>query len=1080
MAFRSKKGKQDDYDAGRSKKRRGSESEDEDSRRLATASPCVSKLQGMETTGTSRPSGHDHNKPAELFRKDLISAMKLPDTEPLTSDDFYLIADSWRQEWEKGVQVPVNEETFNVPVVRTITEPSSSGDFKLPQGKMFHAVPDENYNKAVHYLTGMQQLADEVVRYDLDDLDVCWLRRINEERITMGDIEIHEWIMERVMEEFETRCHENMQQIIKTSEGLGIEYDENVICDVCRSPDSEDLNEMVFCDQCDICVHQACYGIQKIPEGSWLCRTCALGIQPQCILCPTSGGAMKGTRSGTKWTHVSCALWIPEVSIGCVEKMEPITKISNIPSSRWALVCTLCRERVGACIQCSVKTCKIAFHVTCAFQNNLEMKTILDGDEEDVKLKAYCPKHTKKFKEGLTGDSIVDISLSPRKEYTQEEKDTMRQQKIIQLQDEFYTCVKAPEVAAKLQLEEEAVDVMYQYWKLKRKVNFNRPLLTPKTEEADLLSKQQEDSLVARMKMFVHLRQDLERVRNLCYMVSRREKFRRSLYRMKEEIFYKQVEVVDNEVLTPKELQTVIQANHGEDIYDRPQHVLKMSRGVFDDSQESDHQSGDNDSMKSGHSPSKLSRFKFGIHKDRYAHLRKKNRGLMNLNRDKLGVSLSSALGVSLSSALGSSKDLERVMPCVAESVHSETDTIKDSDDVKSLDSNNSQTRRRSQRGSLDIKREAIDRTDGSNVMKAAEVENQPHVRTRTKIRNNGSLVDKILKEDRNGIIKAEFTSSSESEDVESPWPSFAITRKDSDSSFHSKSSINGVKKCYNRLSLKSRLNDHNHRRTVNGLPEKGHIKKIDDYFKLAGPSELKFCSADGSGDQSMRISPVKPTESLLKGGPNSPHKEIEKKELCESFIAGHTSPLAGYRIPRKSSSSSRKVSSPIHIATDLNLITINSPETRGAKKKLIAEIESAATDRIFERIDDDISISRSSRDTTPDKETLTRRTIKRDLMVSDFNDLHNVHRKLRKRTSSSKPASECTRSDVGSVDFENENNLNSECSATESETSGPMIRRKSRRLGPLTDEESVDSLQSSRQSSQSRETRSRLWSMQS
>ena len=41
---------------------------------------------------------------------------------------------------------------------------------------------------------------------------------------------------------------------------------------------------------------------------------------------------------------------------------------------------------------------------------------------------------------------------------------------------------------------------------------FNRPLLTPKTEEADLLEKQQEDSLLARMKMFVHLRQDLERV----------------------------------------------------------------------------------------------------------------------------------------------------------------------------------------------------------------------------------------------------------------------------------------------------------------------------------------------------------------------------------------------------------------------------------------------------------------------------------------------------------------------------------------------------------------------------------------
>ena len=88
---------------------------------------------------------------------------------------------------------------------------------------------------------------------------------------------------------------------------------------------------MVFCDQCNICVHQACYGITHIPAGQWLCRTCALGTQPKCELCPNRGGAMKSTKSGQKWAHVSCALWIPEVSIGCVEKMEPITKISSIP-----------------------------------------------------------------------------------------------------------------------------------------------------------------------------------------------------------------------------------------------------------------------------------------------------------------------------------------------------------------------------------------------------------------------------------------------------------------------------------------------------------------------------------------------------------------------------------------------------------------------------------------------------------------------------------------------------------------------------------------------------------------------------
>jgi hypothetical protein len=56
---------------------------------------------------------------------------------------------------------------------------------------------------------------------------------------------------------------------MKSEDGLGIEFDENVICDVCRSPDSEEANEMVFCDNCNICVHQACYGITTIPSGEF-------------------------------------------------------------------------------------------------------------------------------------------------------------------------------------------------------------------------------------------------------------------------------------------------------------------------------------------------------------------------------------------------------------------------------------------------------------------------------------------------------------------------------------------------------------------------------------------------------------------------------------------------------------------------------------------------------------------------------------------------------------------------------------------------------------------------------------------
>lgn len=42
-----------------------------------------------------------------------------------------------------------------------------------------------------------------------------------------------------------------------------------------------------------------------------------------------------------------------QVSIGNPEKMEPITNVSQIPSNRWALICCLCKEKTGACIQVS-------------------------------------------------------------------------------------------------------------------------------------------------------------------------------------------------------------------------------------------------------------------------------------------------------------------------------------------------------------------------------------------------------------------------------------------------------------------------------------------------------------------------------------------------------------------------------------------------------------------------------------------------------------------------------------------------------------------------------------------------------
>lgn len=121
------------------------------------------------------------------------------------------------------------------------------------------------------------------------------------------------------------------------------------------------------------------------------------------MFCPNEGGAFKQTTTG-HWSHLLCAIWIPELGVGNAIYMEPVEGVEMVPKNRWKLVsgrpptslillqvCSLCKERAGACIQCENKNCFTAFHVTCARQMGLLMSMKLMGS--DGQLKAYCEKH---------------------------------------------------------------------------------------------------------------------------------------------------------------------------------------------------------------------------------------------------------------------------------------------------------------------------------------------------------------------------------------------------------------------------------------------------------------------------------------------------------------------------------------------------------------------------------------------------------------------------------------------------------------------------------------------------------------
>ncbi|XP_052841360.1 bromodomain-containing protein homolog [Drosophila gunungcola] len=414
-----------------------------------------------------------------------------------------------------------------------------------------YRVPDAPPRPLAYYRfieKSLEELDGEV-EYDVDEEDSAWLEHMNEERQRMGLNAVGIDTMELLMDRLEKESH---FQAAANGTPTGVEVDDDAVCCICLDGECQNTNVILFCDMCNLAVHQDCYGVPYIPEGQWLCRRCLQSPSKpvNCVLCPNAGGAFKQTDHG-QWAHVVCALWIPEVRFANTVFLEPIDSIETIPPARWRLTCYVCKEKgLGACIQCHRNSCYAAFHVTCAQQAGLymTMDTVKDGHNDSsmhVQKFAYCHAHTP-----------ADAKLKMNVPDFEDTRHKMREaRKALAKKRSTAPVVLIPtippdrvqEIATMvtMQRKKEFLDRIIAYWTLKRHYRNGVPLLRRLQSQGNnhgviqrngIEGSPDTGELYRQLKYWQCLRQDLERARLLCELVRKREKLKVAFVRISEEV----------------------------------------------------------------------------------------------------------------------------------------------------------------------------------------------------------------------------------------------------------------------------------------------------------------------------------------------------------------------------------------------------------------------------------------------------------------------------------------------------------------------------------------------------------------
>ena len=217
-----------------------------------------------------------------------------------------------------------------------------------------------------------------------------------------------------------------------------LEQDMDAVCAICDDGEVTPDNQILFCESCNVAVHQYCYGVEKVPAGDYYCVACRyLGRDQQrsrrpdskehiagplpivCELCPHRQGAfirtdMKTDDENGKWVHAMCAKW---QGLDFIHQkpdlVEDVTDL-KILHRRNEIVCTLCLGERGSMNRCRVPDCETWMHVTCARAvgtcDVVHGETV-DGQDQENGWTLLCTFHSRIPKAKIAKNAMTTVQL---------------------------------------------------------------------------------------------------------------------------------------------------------------------------------------------------------------------------------------------------------------------------------------------------------------------------------------------------------------------------------------------------------------------------------------------------------------------------------------------------------------------------------------------------------------------------------------------------------------------------------------------------------------------------------------------